>query len=459
MSSTFHDYFRCPEDLGRFAPASERSQDCGFFTFKETTCYGRAAGVVPSVAATTAPSVSAAPTCREGIVGLPFDLSEVVANLRYERYHANERDLTSSALARTAYYNLRPFLPVAVRKHLQRIRLRGWKRIPFPQWSVDISVDRLMRSVLAHVVKSRGQAVPFVWFWPEGAESCAMVTHDVEDVAGRDFCQSLMDLDDEFGIRSSFQVVPEDRYPDALGLAESIRSRGFEVNVHDLNHDGDLFRSRDVFLERAHRINQYMHRFRSRGFRSGSMYRKQEWYDALEIEYDMSVPSVAHLEPQRGGCCSVKPYFVGQVLELPLTTIQDYSLFHILGDYSTRLWSEQVSQITAENGLISFLVHPDYVIEDRARAVYRELLTELARKREAGWLWVAPPSEVNRWWRDRGEMKLEWTEDSWRVHGPSSNRARVAYAVLRDGECVYTLDPPDSVWTPRPLKQDSMSGK
>ena len=52
----------------------------------------------------------------------------------------------------------------------------------------------------------------------------------------------------------------------------------------------------------------------------------------------MSVPNVAHLEPQRGGCCTVMPYFVGDVLELPLTTIQDYSLFHILGDYSTTLW-------------------------------------------------------------------------------------------------------------------------
>ncbi len=80
------------------------------------------------------------------------------------------------------------------------------------------------------------------------------------------------------------------------------------------------------------------------------MYRDQEWFDALEFSYDMSVPNVAHLEPQRGGCCTVMPYFVGDILELPLTTIQDYSLFHILGDYSIDLWKEQIDLILRRTG-------------------------------------------------------------------------------------------------------------
>ena len=75
------------------------------------------------------------------------------------------------------------------------------------------------------------------------------------------------------------------------------------------------------------------------------MYREQEWFDAFDFSFDMSVPNVAHLEPQRGGCCTVMPYFIGDVLELPLTTTQDYSLFHILGDYSTTLWKRQIRLI------------------------------------------------------------------------------------------------------------------
>ena len=446
MSSAFLDYFRCPADLADLSTAGEVSESEGFFTFDGTVCYGRPSGASPSVSPLRPPDVTDGVTWQDGRVDLPFDVSEVAANLRFERYQydlLNGSGLMSTTVVRDAYYRLRPYLPVAVRKHLQRISLAGWNKIRFPAWPVDVSVDRLMRSVFAEVLKRRGcRALPFVWFWPDGAPSCVMVTHDVEHQGGREFCGALMDLDHAHGIRSAFQVVPEGRYDGVLELVKTIRSRGFEVNVHDLNHDGNLFRDKRGFLSRVGRINQYASQFQSRGFRSGAMYREQDWYDALAFAYDMSVPNVAHLEPQRGGCCTVMPYFVGRLLELPLTTVQDYSLFHILGDYSTALWTEQMHHIRQENGLISFVTHPDYLTADRARAVYRELLAHLVRERENSHLWMALPSEVDRWWRDRHEMRLVPMDDSWRVEGPGCERARVAYAVLEDGRCVYRLGPP-----------------
>jgi len=101
------------------------------------------------------------------------------------------------------------------------------------------------------------------------------------------------------------------------------------------------------------------------------MYRKVDWFKYLCFAYDMSVPNVAHLEPQRGGCCTVMPYFLpGGMLELPLTTIQDYSLFHILQDYSLAVWKQQIQLILDGHGLLSFTIHPDYVRPQRAQAVY-----------------------------------------------------------------------------------------
>ena len=44
---------------------------------------------------------------------------------------------------------------------------------------------------------------------PTARESCAMMTHDVEGPAGTAFCDRLMDLDDSFGIKSAFQLVPD----------------------------------------------------------------------------------------------------------------------------------------------------------------------------------------------------------------------------------------------------------
>src|SRR5262249_8065181 len=149
-----------------------------------------------------------------------------------------------------------------------------------------------------------------------------------------DYCDFLMGLDDSCGIKTAFQLIPEGAYKSFEEIVSRIRSRGFEVNIHDLDHDGRLYKQKDVFLERAKRINNYARRYGMRGFRSGSMHRRQEWFGNLDFQYDMSVPTVSHLEPQKGGCCTVTPYFVDGVLELPLTTIQDHGMFYVLSNRS-----------------------------------------------------------------------------------------------------------------------------
>jgi hypothetical protein len=300
-----------------------------------------------------------------------------------------------------------------------------------------------MRQAAGLVLQLEGvKEFPFIWFWPDGASGCAMMTHDVEGPDGISFCGQLMDLDDRFGVRSSFQVIPEGPRaptPALRRLVDEVKRRGFELNVHDLNHDGHLFRRRSEFLHRASKINAHGNQFGSRGFRSGALYRRQEWFQDLHFAYDMSVPNVAHLEPQQGGCCTVMPYFLGQQLELPLTATQDYTLFNILGDYSTRLWLEQIDRILAESGLISFNTHPDYLIAQRARDCYTELLRLLSRLRDQHHVWVAPPAEIDRWWRDRREMRLVPNGASWRVEGRGSERARVAYARRTSEGVVYEV--------------------
>jgi hypothetical protein len=440
-NKVFLDYFRCPPGSGAVDTLGELSETEGYFTFAGTVCYGRPVGSrAAAEIGTDLPDVSCSVECDGEQVRLPFDLSEVVTNHQQERYRRSSSThverIASAALSRRVYYFLRPMLPVPIRKHLQRIRLNGWERISFPQWPVDFSVETLMQRTMALMLKSRGiRQMPFIWFWPDGAQSCVMMTHDVEGKAGRAFCDELIDLDDSFGIKAAFQVVPQPHCENATGFVEKLRSRGFEVNLHDFNHDGDLFREKEQFLRRAAQINAYARELGCRGFRSGSMYREQSWYDAFEFSFDMSVPNAAHLEPQRGGCCTVMPYRVGRLLELPLTTTQDYSLFHILGQYSTTIWEQQIESISSRNGLITFITHPDYLIERRARDVYCKLLEHLCRIRDERRLWIALPGEVDAWWRNRQCLALVPDGDSWRIEGPGSERARLAYAVL-DGDTV-----------------------
>ncbi len=279
--------------------------------------------------------------------------------------------------------------------------------------------------------------IPFVWFWPEGAASCAIMTHDVETAAGVRSCPYLMDMGDTFGMKGSFQIIPEHRYEVTDDFLDSIRKRDFEVVMHDLNHDGRLFRDKDEFFRRAKRINSHKARFGASGFRAAVLYRRQLWFDALDFSYDMSVPNVAHLDPQRGGCCTVMPYFVGKILELPVTTTQDYTLFNIFNDYSIDLWKKQIDLIMESHGLISFIVHPDYVSGPRERAVYETLLAHLAGLREEKGVWIATPGQVDRWWRQRAEMKIVKDGLGWRIEGPGCERARLAYASEKDGRISY----------------------
>jgi hypothetical protein len=348
---------------------------------------------------------------------------------------------------------------VGLRKYLQRLHSRQWRRTAFPRWPVDTSVEQLQESLLLTLMKSRGLLrIPIVWFWPRGAESCVVMTHDVEDHAGYEFCGELMDIDDEYGVKSSLQMVPEGHYQCSDEMLSRVRERGFELNVQDLNHDGYLFAARSEFLRRAKKINEYGKAFGAKGFRAAVLYRNLEWMDALEFSYDMSVPSVAHLDPQHGGCCSVMPYFVGDILEIPLTTIQDYMLFHIFGDYSLDLWKTQVTAIREKHGLISFLVHPDYIIEQRARNAYRELLEWLSELRAQHSVWFALPGEVDEWWRARRQMHLVNRGGEWMIDGPMADQAVLAYATIDGDRLVYEFDrSPRIVARPDSRRADTVS--
>ena len=444
VGSLLSDFYCCPQLAAHFTVEEGLSQLAGYFRLRNgLICYARLAGTQPAETANaTLPESCPQFSEKSNTINLAFDPAEAVANLRLEKYTAEgESSRNGGSLVRRLYYLLRPFMPVNVRKHLQRFSLRGWDRIPFPLWPVDRSVDRLYEWLLALAMEAEGATgVPFVWFWPEGYSSCACITHDVETSTGRDFCGQLMDLDDSNGIKASFQVVPEGRYEVPQAFLDSIRERGFEVNIHDLNHDGYLFSTREQFLERVRKINHHGKQFEARGFRSAVLYRRLEWMNELDFAYDMSVPNTGCLDPQHGGCCTLMPYFVGNLLEIPVTTTQDYSLFHILQDYSTKLWEEQVTAITEAHGIANFIVHPDYVIEQRAQQTYRELLGYLVSLRANHDLWIALPGEINDWWRARAQMQIVRDNDTWRIEGKGSERARVAYARLDEGRIVYRVE-------------------
>lgn len=365
-------------------------------------------------------------------------LLDGVESLRYERYvskHNRER------LARRMYYALRPLLGRHIRQLLHRRVFQQRAKSDFPSWPLDCTVERSFKALMHRVLlASEGAEIPFIWFWPNGQSAALMMTHDVEGKVGAARCGALMDRNESFGIRAAFQLVPEGSYDGIRELAAAIRARGHEVNVHDLDHDGRLYNSADLFAQRAERIRKYAESYEAKGFRAGSMHRNQDWLALLHIEYDMSIPNIAHMEPQSGGCCTVMPYFIGDVLELPLTTIQDYGLMHILKQESIDIWIKQIEEICSYHGLVSFIVHPDYLSEPHECKMYSDLLQHITRKKRECDLWIALPGEINTWWRQRNNMELIRTSDGWRIQGEGCERARVAFARIVDNDIVYSFE-------------------
>src|SRR5256712_12842460 len=224
MNQAIVDYYRGPEILANYQLAGRLSADPGYVCFgPETIWYGNSSSGFRSKQV-TGPLYDALPdvTTGSGTVRLPLDTHEIIENLRHERYRDN-RDrsrtgLGDSPMVQNFYYWLRPFLPVAIRKHLQRARLSDWKNIPFPHWPVDRTVERILERLLALSMKAQGiLSVPFVWLGPDTATSSAIMTHDVEQMAGRNFCSQMMDLDDSAGVKSSLPIPPEEHSPNPAG--------------------------------------------------------------------------------------------------------------------------------------------------------------------------------------------------------------------------------------------------
>ena len=183
------------------------------------------------------------------------------------------------------------------------------------------------------------------------------------------------------------------------------------------------------------KIHDYLKRWDAVGFRSPATHRNAEWMHELGCLYDSSFPDTDPFEPQPGGCCSIFPFFFGDVVELPITLVQDHTLFEILRARSVDQWVRKSSWIIRNHGLINLITHPDYLDTCERLALYDEFLGYLERQ-HAGW--HALPRDVAGWWKARDDLGCEHNDgDGARIVGDAEAPATVAWArLLDDGEVV-----------------------
>jgi peptidoglycan/xylan/chitin deacetylase (PgdA/CDA1 family) len=305
-------------------------------------------------------------------------------------YYLEERYATRPRSTRslTLYYRLKPLIPRRLQITIRRARARRLLRRHaidgrFPRWPIET------------VLVERHEAE--LGYWPAGKRFAYVLTHDVERAGGLAGIEPLLELEARHGMVSAWFLVGDD-YPVESALLERLRSAGCEVGLHGLHHDGRLFESRERFQRELPGIHRRLREWGADGFRSPGAHRNADWMPELGCSYDSSFHDTDPFDAQPGGCCSILPYFLDELVELPITLPHDFTLFELLRAPDITVWREKAGWIADHGGLVNVLVHPDYARTPERLRHYEELLQFLA---ELPGGWHALPREVAAWWRRR----------------------------------------------------------
>jgi glycosyltransferase involved in cell wall biosynthesis len=252
------------------------------------------------------------------------------------------------------YYRIKPYLPWRFRNVLRRLAAQVTRRANRETWPIS---------------EAAGDPPPDWPGWPDGKRFALILTHDVEGPEGLAKCRDLMRLEKELGFCSSFNFIPEGSYEAPSDLRAEMDREGFEVGVHDLNHDGKLYRNRREFADKAARINGYLDQWGAVGFRGGFMLRNLDWLHDVRMLYDSSTFDTDPFEPQPQGMHTIFPFWAPPppgsastgYIELPYTLPQDSTLFLVLREKSPAIWLRKLDWIFEHGGMALVNVHPDYI--------------------------------------------------------------------------------------------------
>jgi hypothetical protein len=349
---------------------------------------------------------------------------EDIERYLYERYTDQ-----GGSWKRKLYYAMKPMLPRPVQIALRRRYVSVQAQSAFPAWPIEPVVVNAVNAFKKRQVDVQG-VLHWLGYWPKGYRFAFVLTHDVEWDSGLRRAPDLAAIEQSLGFSSSWNLVPE-RYPIDWSIVDKLRAQGSEIGLHGLKHDGRLFQSRRMFDRRMEKINGYARDWKATGFRSPSTLRNVDWMKTMQFDYDSTFPDTDPYEPQPGGCCSIWPYFLGSMVELPMTMPQDHTLFEILKQTDIGIWKQKAEWLAEQGGIVVINVHPDYMLTDERLRFFEEFLRMM--KTMPG-MWHVLPKDAAQWWRERHATGLRIQDGVPVLSGPGAARAVVMRTELRNWE-------------------------
>jgi hypothetical protein len=241
--------------------------------------------------------------------------------------------------------------------------------------------------------------------WPHGARASLVITHDVDSAPELELIAAIRSIEREHGFPSAFGFVPR-RSPPSDAIVERLVQEGCELYLHDIGHDGRLpyhpletiRRELDGALAPGTWAGEH-----ARGFRSGQLL----WSSALRqavgerFRFDLSIPDTERGGPYGGiaGCGTVRPFWIGELLEIPLTMPQDFYLLNVERFSPTELadmWTRKMDWIAQLSGCAVVNAHPIWINPTRPDiwGAYCSFLDLVAGRND---LWIATPSDIADW--------------------------------------------------------------
>jgi peptidoglycan/xylan/chitin deacetylase (PgdA/CDA1 family) len=313
----------------------------------------------------------------------PFDIlgPEQITEFLLE----NNLEMNFTPKQKVYYSFFRPVIPKKIRRMIQEYYC---KNINFKDNFIDDSLVKYLESAVNDYDNL------FTNLYLNNAACVVVLTHDVEEDKGFHYIPKVIELEEKYGFKSSWNIVPH-KYKIDPGIIKLIKETGHEIGIHGYNHDGKLYYSKKIFDERTKDINRALEQYGSVGFRSPMVHRNLEWLEGLNIKYDLSCFDYDPFQPFPGGTGSIWPFIAGKFVEIPYTLPQDHTLYYLLKQDDITIWKNKADWIIKNHGVILTLSHPDYLMESRLMLMYEKLLDYLKQIQNS---WKCLPQEIAEWW-------------------------------------------------------------
>ena len=334
------------------------------------------------------------------------NFERIINNLIYERYYKQSIPLQSRLPINYTK------IPVPLRNFLFGMLLKLKTDPKWPEWPAEKSVELTRYLYIKSISMAYKKKVPHVSFWPHGKKFAIAVTHDCDTHTSFKNIDKIRETERKYGIISSWNVL-SNKYRIDKEKLRKLKGEGCEIGLHDYNHDNKTpFLKKPRVIERIMSASKLVQEFGIKGYRSESLLRNKEFLELLSdyFYYDSSTCDTDIYSPvaMRSGTCTVFPFFIKNMVEIPITLPQDYRLMR-LGKTKNEIfeiWKKKVDFLRQVNGAAVLLTHPDSHIfgNDKYLDVYDRILKYATSLDDE---WNTTTYGIAKWWNERSKTLIK----------------------------------------------------